>query len=177
MGMAQGGDLRHRFVGGDSLSARSGLWVRGLFALTVLLFAVQLAGIYLTRTQPYPALTMPGFAGTPTDSGVVDWAESLVRVEAEDGTWSEADLVEVLPSETGVLDSSVVRNAFGDEKFTNDSRTVTWLHHRLEATFPGQEIVRAQIIWREAEYNINSGNERPSYRNEEIIDITFGDKS
>lgn len=148
--------------------------VRWLFALTLVAFVFQLIGNYVTRSQPYPALAMPGFPGTPTEDGQIDWDVPLVTVQLSDGRRERVSFEHILPADTGVLPSSVFRSNFANEEFMSDPATVSWLQSRIARLFPFDDVGGVEIVWQKAEYNINHNDGGPPYlRLVEVIDLDF----
>ncbi|WP_460359407.1 hypothetical protein [Mycobacterium sp. ZZG] len=131
-------------------------------------------GIYITRSQPYPALTMPGFAGTPTDDGVIDWNAAVIEVRMSDGEVKEVEYEDILPENTGVLRSSVFRANFSDESVLRNPAKVAWLQERASRIFPNNTIEGVTILWQRYEYNINEHVAvSPQVQTTKRLDIDF----
>lgn len=135
----------------------SKFWVRVLFVVTLAFFAVQMPVIYLMKREPYPALTMPSFAGHPNESGVIERSEASVEVDFVDGRVQPVDFISLLPP-TKVLTGHVLR-AFDDNSFLDKPETVKWLQERVSTLFPGEHVAGLDIIWRKAYYDVNNSTE------------------
>lgn len=139
------------------MSKDSRFWVRVLFAGTLVVFVVQMPVIYFMKREPYPALTMPSFAGHPNESGVIERNEASVEVDFADGRVQPVDFISLLPP-TKVLTGHVLR-AFDDDSFLDKPETVAWLQERASTLFPGERIAGLDIIWRKAYYDVNNATE------------------
>ncbi|HKQ60101.1 MAG TPA: hypothetical protein VJS92_02375 [Candidatus Polarisedimenticolaceae bacterium] len=147
--------------------------MRALFALVVALQPVQ----YLFIAQfgePYPALTMPRFAGTLTDErGDIRARNVIAEVRFDDGGTAELSydrllaeapvshrdrIMEFVFAPRGAPSASVSawKRRFlpglaaryeGPTRPTPDPRTVAWLGERLGALFPGRRARGVTFRW------------------------------
>lgn len=146
--------------------------VRTLFAVTLALFALQMPVIYFLQREPYPALTMPSFAGHPDPNGMISAKSGTAEVEFSDGSVEEIDLKQLLPS-TKVRTGHVLR-AFENEAFLAQPETVEWLKSRINAIFPAKHALRADIIWREAHYHVyDQGLEPKLFTPSSMVHVDF----
>jgi hypothetical protein len=140
------------------MSIESRVRIRILFLATVVGFAIQLVFIAVTKVEPYPALTMPSFAGHPTEEGWIERSVPFVEVEFADGSKEVAPFASVLPK-TKTLKGHVLR-AFGTDAFTTEPDTVNWLKSRIVEAFPGKDPIGLDVVWRIVEFNVNDQSTR-----------------
>src|SRR4051812_3673146 len=112
------------------------LGIRVLFSGTLALFALQMTFIYALKAEPYPALTMPSFAGHPSESGSIEMKEPAVEVRFVDGHTRSIPFESILPPSTTVLSGPVFSTAFAGDDFVADPETVAWLRSRICQIFP-----------------------------------------
>lgn len=129
------------------------LGVRILFGLTLLFFAIQLLAIAVLKAEPYPALTMPSFAGDPSDGGWIEKEVAVAHVQFTDGRTETVPLEDLLPP-TKTLTGHVLR-AFTDGTFVEEPETLAWLQGRIAETFPTEKPLSAVIEWKTARYGVD----------------------
>lgn len=140
--------------------------VRRLFIAVLILLPVQyvLVGIIgLYRSEPWPALVMPGFQRVYAPDAI---REPTVRFEATfaDGyrlALQPTDLLEALPrSHHGAVLTAHFRPAsLSGSPATERARTAAaWLRHRLHSHYPDARPVRLDVIWEEILYLPNDGS-------------------
>ncbi len=133
--------------------------VRGLFALLLIGFVVQLA-VAKVWTEPYPGLFQPGFGGFGGAQGrpenMATVPEPTVMATYADGstsTFSHRDVME--RSKSGRM--AVFQSAFGtDSPRRSDPQTVAWLQERLTELDGGRRPVSAVISWRDVAYDVDT---------------------
>lgn len=118
-----------------------------------------MALIYLLRSEPYPAMAMPAFAGSPDRGGVVEKTVYSVEVEFAGGRTQHVEISRLLPPSR--LSTSHILRAFEDEDVLNDSETIDWLKTRAAALFPKDRLVGMDIIWQKAIFDIDSVEKTP----------------
>lgn len=128
--------------------------VRLLFAGTIVLFALQLI-LITTKTEPYPALTMPAFTGHPLEGNVVVVEKPEFRVQFVDGQAEVVAYDNLLP-DTPLDVLPIFKNAFPFYQFAIDDETLAWLRSTIAGRFPGKTPSGVDIVWRKASHNLDN---------------------
>ena len=126
--------------------------IRLLFAGTVALLALQM--LTATKSEPYPALTMPAFTGHPVDGDVVVVEKPEFRVQFAGGH-AEVVAYETLLPETPLDALPIFKNAFPFYEFAIDHETLAWLKSNIARRFPGKTPSGVDIVWRKAAYHLD----------------------
>lgn len=155
--------------------------VRGIFLLTAALLVAQNLFILVTRTEPYPAVLMPGFGGSGAhrESGLVLRRVEVVFEHREDpvSVVSAEDLLATFPR--GHWSTLTRRHLPVGRRV--DSALTSWLKSRCATLVPGRPTDRATIRWFEetvpedldpASYRLGSGARTPVA--ELVIDLGEG---
>jgi hypothetical protein len=124
----------------------AGLGVRALFAVTAIVFPVQ---VYLAMraAEPYPAMMLPGFPGNPAHGDVLEVEKPVFRVQFSDGQAELVPFDSVLPGSP--LDPlPIFKNAFPFNDFHVEPDTLAWLKAILAARYPGRTVSGVDVIWR-----------------------------
>lgn len=127
--------------------------VRIVFAFVLALFFLQLPLIYVTNTEPYPALTMPAFAGHPGQDGFVAFEEAIATVKFADGETEEVDIDRILP-ESRIISEPIFRKQFGTVESINDPETAAWLEDRLQRLYDDRRISALNVMWVTSYYDV-----------------------
>jgi hypothetical protein len=127
--------------------------IRLLFAGTVVLFAAQLV-LIAAKTEPYPALIMPGFNGHPLETDVIVVEKPQFRVQFADQQAQVIEYDELLP-QTPLDALPIFKNAFPFYDFAIDHETLMWLQSNVAERFPGRTPSGVDVIWRKAAYDLH----------------------
>lgn len=157
--------------------------IKLLFAVVILWQLLQY-GITAKFGEPYPALTMPSFAGTMVDrDGHIRFRNVKCEVHFQDGHvgWVSAhDLLSRAPSSNRI---PIMAHMFSQPPITADqwpphslkarlfpgralsrvrntqreldSQTKEWLKRRIQVLYPTQEFEIVTFIWYENVFNVN----------------------
>jgi hypothetical protein len=122
------------------------------FAGLLLLFPAQLL-VAKVIGEPYPALFMPAFAGTPVVDSILTRTEPRVTIEFADGTSTLVPYTALLPRST--QNSAITfRNVYASASRVDDASTTEWLAATLPTTVEGSPATTVRIEWFRVEYRL-----------------------
>jgi hypothetical protein len=143
--------------------------VRLLFAGTIALFVLQL---FFTKTEPYPALTMPAFTGHPVEGNLVVVEKPEFRVQFVGEPPEVVPYDTVLP-ETPLDALPIFKNAFPFYQFAIDDETLAWLESNIATRFPGNTPTGVDVVWRKATYRLDNPSD-VTYTTVRTVHLDFG---
>jgi hypothetical protein len=149
--------------------SQSVLGIRFLFAATVIVFALETM-MAIRGSEPYPALMLPPFTGTPLRGDIVSLKTPGVVVQFADGS-SEAVPYQRLLPDSPMPAVAIFFAATGNPKRPPNAETMNWLRERINALFPDKKPKSADISWRITEFDITG---RPArHTPEKTIRVDF----
>jgi len=157
--------------------------IKLLFA-AVILWQLPQSIIIARFGEPYPALVMPGFAGTMVDrDGNIRFGNVKCKVLFKDGRVGWVSAYDLLSQAPSSHHGSIMAHMFSPPPVTNDewqpdslkarlfpgralsqirhaqkeldSQTKEWLKRRLRVLFPSQQPYLVSFVWYNDVFNVN----------------------
>jgi len=177
------------------------LGVKLLFAAVILWQPLQYF-VTVKFGEPYPALIMPGFAGTLVDAqsnirfgdvkckvllenGQVVWLTAYALLAEAPSAHHGAIMAHMFGPPAAIADQwpprSLKARLFPGRSLSRlrssqtelDSQTKQWLKRRLETIYPSQKPMAITFIWYEDVFNVNQAPPNPSQEPVGLREVRF----